>query len=344
MAYPFSFKEKGINWDSSRAEMNKASYSSSEDPYNNIEDMMNFDTYAGWCTSPSTSDKMPDPYSLLPLSRDCMALDTLSFTQESFESYCATDNDIRSSVRAGETMMFEQTEPEFGFPLNFVDKDDGHTIKNSNSSQQNNPMDIKNCIIARPFRPQLEERMIKALSLFMESSGGGILAQLWVPVKDGDHLKLSTSEQPYLLDHMLAGYREISRRFTFPAEVEPGLSLGLPGRVYASKVPEWTSNVGYYSKDEYLRVQHAVENKVRGLIAIPIFSGNPHEMSCSAVLELVSLREKANFDLEMENVCHALQVSSPLLASNLISHILYSELLYYSIFKTTLDQYLYSIQ
>ncbi|KAK1391092.1 Plant regulator RWP-RK family protein [Heracleum sosnowskyi] len=284
----------------------KTSYSSTEDPYNNIEDMMNFDTYAGWCTSPSTLDKNPDSYSLLPISRDCMALDPLSFTQESFENFCVNDNDVRSSDCASETLMFEQEHPEFGFHLNFVDKDDGRAIKNS-SSQQNNITGIKDCIIARPFPPPLEERMIKALSLFMESSGGGILAQLWVPVKDGDHVKLSTCEQPYLLDQMLAGYREISRRFTFATEVEPGLSLGLPGRVYTSKIPEWTSNVGYYSKDEYLRVQHAVENEVRGLVAIPIFSGKPGETTCSAVLELVCLKEKANFDLEMENVCHALQ-------------------------------------
>lgn len=309
MAYPFSSKEKGLNLDSPRAEINvtdgKTSYSSTEDPYNNIEDMMNFDTYAGWCTSPSTSDKMPDSYSLLPISSDCMALDPLSFTQESFESFCGTDNDVRSSV-CGEIMMFEQDVPEFGSPINFVDKDDSDAIKNS-SCQQNNI----NCAVARPFPPPFEERMFKALSLFKESAGGGILAQLWVPVKEGDHLKLSTSEQPYVLDHMLATYREISRRFTFAARDEPGLSLGLPGRVYTSKIPEWTSNVGYYSKDEYLRVQHAVENQVCGLVAIPIFSGNPHETSCSAVLELVSLKEKANFDLEMEDVCHALQVSSP---------------------------------
>ncbi|WOG87741.1 hypothetical protein DCAR_0206972 [Daucus carota subsp. sativus] len=80
--------------------------------------------------------------------------------------------------------------------------------------------------------------MIKALSLFMESSGVEILAQLWILVKDRDQLKLSTCEHPYLLDHMLARYREISRRFTFPAEVELGSSLGLPNRVYASKISE----------------------------------------------------------------------------------------------------------
>lgn len=317
MAYPFSSKEKGFSLDSPRAEINstdgKTSYSSTEDPYNNIEDMMNFDTYAGWCTSPSTSDKMPS-CPLLPISGDCMALDPLSFTEESFESFCVTNNDVRSSVCAGETMMFEQDVLEFGFPVNFVDKDDGQAIKNS-SCQQNNTTGNKSCIIARPFPPPLEERMFKALSLFKESSGDEILAQLWVPVKDGDHLKLSTSEQPYVLDHMLAAYREISRKFTFPAEVAPGSSLGLPGRVYTSKIPEWTSNVGYYSKDEYLRVQHAVENEVCGLVAIPIFSGNPHETSCSAVLELVSLKEKANFDLEMESVCHAFQVSSPFIPS-----------------------------
>jgi hypothetical protein len=87
--------------------------------------------------------------------------------------------------------------------------------------------------------------------------------------------------------------------------------LGLPGRVFISKVPEWTSNVRYYRKAEYLRAKHAVDHEVRGSFALPIF--DPDEMSCCAVLELVTVKEKPDFDSEMENVCHALEVSFILL-------------------------------
>ncbi|MCI53324.1 protein NLP8-like, partial [Trifolium medium] len=46
---------------------------------------------------------------------------------------------------------------------------------------------------------------------------------------------------------MLAGYREVSRTFTFSTEGKPGFLPGLLGCVFISKVPEWTSNVGYYN-------------------------------------------------------------------------------------------------
>lgn len=150
------------------------------------------------------------------------------------------------------------------------------------------------------------DRMLKALSLLKESSGGGTLAQVWIPVKQGDNYILSTSEQPFLLDHVLAGYREVSRVFTFSAKETPGMFPGVPGRVFISGLPEWTSNVLYYNKFEYLRVEYAISHDVRGSLAVPVF--DPHQSKCCAVLELVTMKEKSNFDVEMENVCRALQV------------------------------------
>ena len=82
-----------------------------------------------------------------------------------------------------------------------------------------------------------------------------------------------------------------------------------PGRVFISKVPEWTSNVSYYNKVEYLRADHAAQHEVRGSIAVPVFDSP--EMSCCAVLELVTTKEKSNFNAELETVCNALQVSIP---------------------------------
>ncbi|KAJ7947470.1 Plant regulator RWP-RK family protein, putative isoform 1 [Quillaja saponaria] len=194
--------------------------------------------------------------------------------------------------------MFQQIDSQLEFSDGAND-----TIK---LNKQNDIVDMSNCILSRQPGWSLDERMLRALSLFKESASGSILAQVWVPIKHGDHYILSTSEQPYLLDQMLAGYREVSRTFTFSTEGKPGSFLGLPGRVFISKVPEWASDVGYYNKTEYARVEHAISYEVCGSIAIPIFDLHT-EMSCCAVLELVTTEEKSNFDRELEAVCHALQ-------------------------------------
>uniref|UniRef100_A0A0E0BHI7 RWP-RK domain-containing protein n=1 Tax=Oryza glumipatula TaxID=40148 RepID=A0A0E0BHI7_9ORYZ len=152
----------------------------------------------------------------------------------------------------------------------------------------------------------LTERMLRALAMLKEASGGeAILVQVWMPVRNGEQHVLTTSDQPFLLDQKLTGYREVSRQFTFSAEEGPGLFPGLPGRVFMSGMPEWTSNVMYYHGSEYLRVDYATRHEVRGSLAMPVF--NSSGGSCCAVLEVVMTREKDNFCLEMVNVSNALQ-------------------------------------
>jgi hypothetical protein len=153
----------------------------------------------------------------------------------------------------------------------------------------------------------LTERMLRALSMLKEAStGGAVLVQVWIPVTNGDHQVLTTSDQPFLLDERLTGYREVSRQFTFSATEGPGLFPGLPGRVFISGMPEWTSNVMYYNPSEYLRVNYAIHNEVRGSFAMPVFDSNGG--SCCGVLELVMTQEKNNFCSEMDNLSNALQV------------------------------------
>lgn len=293
----------------------------SEDSFNSISELMNFDTYTEWCSSPVGTDQMFSSFALssyqsMPMSFDAPSVtgqntaaftvtdDTPAFTVTDDTPVCDSSNALVSSFTCGDKVAFQQTNTQFGYPVDATEIN-ALSAKQNCSSQPNNFSITGNCTISRPVGFSLSEKMLKALSLFKNSSGGGILAQVWVPIKHGDQYILSTCEQPYLLDQMLAGYREVSRAFTFSTEGKPGSFLGLPGRVFISKVPEWTSNVSYYNKAEYLRVKHAAAHEVRGSIALPVFD-HP-EVSCCAVLELVTLEEKLNFDLEMNSVCHALQ-------------------------------------
>ncbi|KAJ0078663.1 hypothetical protein Patl1_22412 [Pistacia atlantica] len=316
MENPFSPKEKGTGyWVPARTQMENmgpfdggSRSSVSEDPFN-FSELMNLDAYAGWCNSPSAADQMYASYGLSSFqSMPYPSFDTLNVTgpnPSAAPDGAGTSNAMGSSYNCGNKMVSQQTNTVSCYSLDPNDVDVSvHKLSNG-GYRESDISKISNCSVSRPVPLSLDEKMLRALSFFKESSGVGILAQVWVPIKHGDQYILSTSDQPYLLDQMLAGYREVSRAYTFSTEVKPGSIHGLPGRVFISKVPEWTSNVVYYNKDEYLRVTHAVNHAVRGSIALPVFEYP--EMSCCAVLELVTVKEKANFDLEMENVCNALQ-------------------------------------
>ncbi|KAI3756620.1 hypothetical protein L1987_56442 [Smallanthus sonchifolius] len=293
MEYPSPTKDKPMGfWASPRAQMDTSAssdgFSRPEDPFNSFSELMNFDTYAGWCSSPSAADQMLASFAL---SAGYAPYDYSNIMEQVKGGFLPTDVPIaQSSINGG----------DFILPVNSVDGNGG-------SSQEKNIQETGNGIVQRSPPLSLAEKMLKALSLFKDSSGAGILAQVWVPIKEGDKNILSTCEQPYLLDQVLAGYREVSRGFTFSAEVKPGNFPGLPGRVFTSKVPEWTSNVSHYNKGEYLRIDHALSHEVRGSIALPVFEDNSYEKSCCAVLELVTMKEKADFSAEMDHVCRALE-------------------------------------
>ncbi|KAG4384820.1 hypothetical protein GLYMA_13G346300v4 [Glycine max] len=321
MEYPFSPKDRVIgDWQSSGAQLEGSASldgrminSISEDMPNSFSELMNFDTYAGLCYSPSITDQIlaNELPSFAPLSYplpDGFNPVQLNSGQCCMSGVGRNNNDTENSSLYGEKVVCQQMDTLLGF-LNDTNEANNlnSKLKINVSSQHLNNSDTGNYMMSRPPGLSLDERMLRALSFFKESAGGGILAQVWVPIKDGDQFILSTSEQPYLLDQMLAGYREVSRTFTFSAEGKSGCSLGLPGRVFTSKVPEWTSNVGYYSMSEYLRFEHAINHKVCGSIAFPIFDLHS-ELPCCAVLELVTTNEKPDFDRELEIVCRALQL------------------------------------
>jgi hypothetical protein len=60
-----------------------------------------------------------------------------------------------------------------------------------------------------------------------------------------------------------------------------------------------------------LRADYAANHEVCGSLAVPVFGTNGG--SCCAVLEIITTKEKSDFDHEMDSVCMALQVCTCLL-------------------------------
>ncbi|WVZ86246.1 hypothetical protein U9M48_033059 [Paspalum notatum var. saurae] len=267
---------------------------SSDDPFG-VAAMMSFDGYSELC-SPSVADQI---FSML---------NDPSSTQQMFAMWSSLGSSPRASAMREDMQFDTYLGPVDATPtlpqrinsvsaLNPTGVDRG--IKSSDELIPNNGSQQGTNIIPRPVGNLLADKMLMALSLFRKSLGDGVLAQVWMPVEHDGHVVLSTFEQPFLLDQDLAGYREVSRNFLFSVKEEPGLHLGLPGRVFISGVPEWTSSVLYYSKPEYLRIEHALHHEIRGSLAMPIY--DPSKNSCCAVLELVTNKEKLDFDAEMDS-------------------------------------------
>jgi hypothetical protein len=264
--------------------------------------MMNFDGYSELCSSPSLTDQL---FSLL----------NDSSTHQMFAMWSSLGSSPRASG-ISEDMQLDSLSSAPGLQktdsvtLAYV-PETGRVAKSSGELGSVGDLQQGSAsLVPRPIGGNLlAERMLVALNLFRESLGGGVLAQVWMPVEQEGHVVLSTCEQPFLLDQALAGYREVSRQFVFSAKEETGLQPGLPGRVFISGEPEWTSSVLYYSKPEYLRMEYAVHHDVRGSLAMPIY--DPSKGSCCAVLELITKNEKPDFDAEMDNLRQALQASLP---------------------------------
>ncbi|KAK9716693.1 hypothetical protein RND81_06G251100 [Saponaria officinalis] len=167
----------------------------------------------------------------------------------------------------------------------------------------------------------IKERMTQALRYFKESTEQHqILAQVWAPVRSGNRYVLTTSGQPFVLgphSNGLNQYRTVSLMYMFAVDGESDVTLGLPGRVFRQKLPEWTPNVQYYSSTEYPRVDHAKHYNVKGTLALPVFE--PSGQSCVGVLELIMTSQKINYAPEVDKVCKALEAVN-LRSSEILDH------------------------
>lgn len=155
----------------------------------------------------------------------------------------------------------------------------------------------------------IKEKMSQALRYLKDSTDQHILAQVWAPVKNGGQYVLTTSGQPFVLDSHNNGlhqYRIVSLMYMFSMDGDSEGVLGLPGRVFRQKLPEWTPNVQYYTIREYPRLGHAQHYNVQGTLALPVFE--PSGQACVCVLELIMTSPKINYAPEVDKVCKALEV------------------------------------
>ncbi|KAL6650966.1 hypothetical protein ACP70R_009891 [Stipagrostis hirtigluma subsp. patula] len=292
---------------------------SSDDPFGGAG-MMNFDGYSDLC-SPSVADQI---FSLLNDPSSAHQMFAMWSSLGSSPRASGMNEDTLFDTCSGPLEAVAAPTQKINLAPPAIPAEAGRVVKNSDELVPNDgPLQGSNVIPRSVAGNLLADKMLMALSLFRKSLSDGVLAQVWMPIQHNGHVVLSTCEQPFLLDQVLAGYREVSRHFVFSVKEESGRHLGLPGRVFISGVPEWTSSVLYYSQPEYLRMEHALRHDIRGSLAMPIY--DPSKGSCCAVLELVTNKEKPDFDAEMDSVCNALQAVNLQTTIDRSNHKVYSE-------------------
>uniref|UniRef100_A0A1J3HZB4 Protein NLP6 n=1 Tax=Noccaea caerulescens TaxID=107243 RepID=A0A1J3HZB4_NOCCA len=169
----------------------------------------------------------------------------------------------------------------------------------------------------------IKAKMTQALRYLKESTEQQqqhVLAQVWAPVKSRGRYVLTTSGQPFVLgpnSNGLHQYRMVSLTYMFSVDSERDGELGLPGRVFRKKLPEWTPNVQYYSSKEFSRLGHALHYNVQGTLALPVFE--PTRQLCVGVVELIMTSPKINYAPEVEKVCKALEAVN-LKTSEILNH------------------------
>ncbi|XP_051126426.1 protein NLP4-like [Andrographis paniculata] len=220
-----------------------------------------------------------------------------------------------------------------GWPSSILESNSGEFIGNGSDSPEKDDRQQRSSIdAASPGRPEqplfdggdhssrrwwigpeasisVVDRLIQALGYIKDCTRDkDALIQVWVPVTREGKRVLTTSNQPFSLDlncPRLRHYREISVNYHFPAEEDSTEGVGLPGRVFASKVPEWTPDVRFFTRDEYPRVRHAQQVDVRGTLAVPILEQGSR--NCLGVVEVVLTTQKVQYRPELETVCRALE-------------------------------------
>ncbi|XP_074359351.1 protein NLP2-like isoform X2 [Apium graveolens] len=154
----------------------------------------------------------------------------------------------------------------------------------------------------------VKNRLIQAFEHLKNITRDDFLIQIWLPVKREGKIVLSTINQPFSLDpksKSLECYRYASSSYHFAAEEDSNEFFGLPGRVFLKKWPEWMPDVHLLRREDYPRVDYALQYNVKGSLAIPVFErGNG---ACLGVVEIVTTGPDVNCLPEVDDVCKALE-------------------------------------
>ncbi|EOA29831.1 hypothetical protein CARUB_v10012927mg [Capsella rubella] len=165
----------------------------------------------------------------------------------------------------------------------------------------------------------VKERLLQAISGLNEAvQDKDFLVQIWVPIQQEGKSFLTTWAQPHLFNQeysSLAEYRHVSETYNFPADEGLNDFVGLPGRVFLQKLPEWTPDVRFFRRDEYPRIKEAQKCDVRGSLALPVFERGSG--TCLGVVEIVTTTQKMNYRQELEKMCKALEAVDLRSSSNL---------------------------
>jgi len=155
----------------------------------------------------------------------------------------------------------------------------------------------------------VKERLVQAIEgLNEEVQDKDFLIQIWLPIQQEGKNFLTTSEQPHFFNpkySSLKRYRDVSVAYNFLADEDSKESVGLPGRVFLKKLPEWTPDVRFFRSEEYPRIKEAEQCDVRGSLALPVFERGSG--TCLGVVEIVTTTQKMNYRPELDNICKALE-------------------------------------
>nr|MBC8333503.1 GAF domain-containing protein [Anaerolineae bacterium] len=113
--------------------------------------------------------------------------------------------------------------------------------------------------------PDFQSALQVALALICEKTGMSF-AEVWIPNHEGTLLETYPAwyQRADQGDH----FRIASAAYTFPP------NIGLPGRVWASKQPEWIQDIRQHTTDTFLRGQIAASSGLGSVFGVPIIEGD----------------------------------------------------------------------
>ncbi len=115
--------------------------------------------------------------------------------------------------------------------------------------------------------PNLSSALHKTLELIVEYTGW-IFGEAWIPHETGKYLVNSgVSYYRKEQEALLKPFDEISQTH----KVVP--NMGLPGRVWISRQPEWQRDISTLGVEIYFRVDYAIKANLKAALGIPVIAG-----------------------------------------------------------------------